>query len=378
MAELTKRKKKKTIKSRRSGLAAVPIEKGFSAVKDYFHLEIDRKDIANSVRSYVKKFRKSESSKILANPEYQFTAFTHHAATSFWYTQGIAETDTTKYWHESLKQYIDKLYISGMEISKIKINEEKANGNIITLSPKEKLDRKIRNTIMQEISDLEDEWIDGKDVTINLYNRFKFHGLSGSATILVRETIERWLLDYEDAYHKRCEQAVEGYSHLKKSELNRRIKACQDMLADLDRIKFASKASRNIKVSRPMAADKQVARVQYKKEDDDFKIMSIHPIQVIGKQRLYIFNTKYKELSYYETESPRGFEISGSTIKNFNKELSGKFKLKKPLEVFPTILAKNFNQISKFLDEKLVGNTKRKEANGRINKETILLRVLDK
>ena len=37
-----KKLKKKTVRSRaRSGLAGVPIEKGFDAVKEYFHLEID-------------------------------------------------------------------------------------------------------------------------------------------------------------------------------------------------------------------------------------------------------------------------------------------------------------------------------------------------
>jgi len=41
----TKKLKKKTIRARaRTGLAGVPIEKGFEAVKDYFHLEVDKKD----------------------------------------------------------------------------------------------------------------------------------------------------------------------------------------------------------------------------------------------------------------------------------------------------------------------------------------------
>ena len=47
------------------------------------------------------------------------------------------------------------------------------------------------------------------------------------------------------------------------------------------------------------------------------------------------------------------------------------------MEIFPTLLNKNYNQISKFLDDKLQ-KVKRKDANGRINKDTILLRILDK
>ena len=70
------------------------------------------------------------------------------------------------------------------------------------------------------------------------------------------------------------------------------------------------------------------------------------------------------------------FEISGTTIKNFDRETSFKIKFRKPLEFFPIILTKNFKQITKFLEEN-AKSSKRKETNGRINKDTILLRVLD-
>jgi len=182
-----------------------------------------------------------------------------------------------------------------------------------------RLERKIRNTIMQELLELEDQWIEGEDATINLYDRFKYHGLTNTAISHVKPQVEGWLLDYEDAYYKRCEQAVEGYSHVKKSSLKHRIDVCKSMLEDMERIKSASKATRTIKISKPKAADKQVSKMQYKKEDNDFKIVSIHPIQIIGKRRLYTFNTKHRELNMFYTDDPKGFQVSGSTLKRFDK-----------------------------------------------------------
>ena len=373
-----KKTKKKVLRARaRTGLAGVPIDKGFDAVKDYFHLQVDKKDCISQVKTWVKKNFPQPSKYILANSEYHFT-MTHHAATAFWYNNDLHKTVESDKAPDFLSHLFDRmtpLIEKGKIIYKEKQAERKAKSNIITISPQEKLVNKINNTIMQELLELEDKWIDGDEATINIYDRFKYHGLTNTAISHVKPMIEGWLLDYEDAYHKRCDQAVEGYSHLKRSTLNQRIKICTAMLEDLERIRSATKASRNVKIKRPKSVDKQVAKVQYKKEDNDFKIVSINPIQIPTKTRLYAFNTKSKMVIEYVTESPNGFEISGSTIKNISNGLSRTVCLRKPLDFLPIVLQKTPKQIN---DAWETIKTKTKVPNGRINKDTILLRVLDK
>jgi hypothetical protein len=250
-----------------------------------------------------------------------------------------------------------------------KSSKAKSN-NVVTLSPQQRLQTKISNTIMQDLLNLEDAWIEGEKASVNVYDLFRKHGLSGSATIPVRTVIEGWLLDYEDAYHKRCEQAVEGYSHIKRPELNRRIKECKAMLEDLDRIKAAKKAVR--KTNKTPSLEKQVSKVKYKKEDNDFKIVSINPAQIVGKTHLLCFNTKYKKLIEYKTESTNGFVISGTTIKNINS-LSRAWTLRKPMDLLPKVLSatpKQFELLTKEI------TTKPSTPNGRINQDTIILKVL--
>ena len=372
-----KRTKKKNARARaRTGLSGVPIEKGFDAVKDYFHLQVDRKDCVNQVKTWVKKNFPQPSKYILANPEYHFT-MTHHAATAFWFNNNLNKTIDSD--SEKAAGFLNHLFdrmIPLIEKGKVIYLKKKQAEKVITISPALKLARKIRNTIMQELLELEDDWIAGKETTINLYDRFKYHGLTNTAISYVKPMVEGWLLDYEDAYHKRCDQAVEGYSHLKRSTLNQRIKTCKAMLEDLERIRSATKASRNVKVKGSVAIDKQVSKVQYKKEDTDFKIVSINPIQVPNKTRLYTFNCKYKVITEYVTDSPNGFIISGSTIKNFNKATSRSVKLRKPLDFLPSFLSRTPKQIDDLW--KLYITTKTFAPNGRINKDTILLRVLDK
>jgi len=371
---LPRSRKKKTVRAaRRVGVNAAPIEKGLDAVQYYFQTEVSKKDAIDQIKSYVKNnFNKKETQFILSNPEYKLLVSYPHAGACFWYNSGLEETERSLYWKNAVIKRLSDLIESGKTIYYEKLQAKQDSDKVVTLSPQERLQRKINLTVMQDLLDLEDQWIEGEKASIDVYGLFRKHGLSGSATLPVRQVIEGWLLDYEDAYHKRCEQAVEGYSHLKRPELNRRIKECNSMLADLDRIKSAAKAQRKVKVPKAPSIDKQVSKIKYKKEDADFKIVSIQPAQIIGKTKLYVFNTKYRRLTEYVTYDPKGFIISGTTIKNFSKDASRTLTLRKPLDILPTVAKCTPRQLTKLLDDI---KTKSSVPNGRINEDTILLRV---
>ena len=345
---LVKRKKKKIPARRRTGIGAAPFDKGIDAVHSYFHYEIDRKDLISALKSYAKANTSKEDFKFVsACPEYKFWALSYHCATAAYVTHTNDMNDRVQYWKDALDKYVLKLVETGKPLYFEKQAKAKDSANVVTLSPQQRLQKKISNTIMQDLLALEDAWMDGDKAELDIYQEFKRHSLSGSAVKPVREVIEGWLLDYEDAYHKRCNDAVEGYAHLKRPELNRRIKACQSMLNDCDRIRSAAKATRATRVKQPKSADKQIARVQYKKEDTEYKLVSIPPIKVVGGTRLFTFNTKTRVISEYITQDTKGFEISGTTIKNFDKVNSRCRNLRKPAEFFPEIFDRSPKQIDK-------------------------------
>ena len=369
--------RKRKVKARaRTGLTGAPIDKGFDAVKSYFHIDVERKDLVSTFKTYIKSNVDKKNQKFaLANPDYKFYMFTHYCATAFWINTGLKLDEKSSKYADGLTNYIIDLVKIGKEIYFEKQAKAKDSANIVTLSPQQRLQKKISNTIMQDLLSLEDAWMDGDKAELDIYQEFKRHGLSGSAVKPVREVIEGWLLDYEDAYHKRCNDAVEGYAHLKRPELNRRIKVCHNMLADCDRIRSAAKATRATRVKQPKAADKQVAKVQYKKEDTEFKLVSIPPIKVVGGTRLYTFNTKNRMLTELITQDVKGFEISGTSIKNIDKVNSRSVKLRKPDQFIPFVLGKTPKQID---SEWKTLTTKTTVPNGRLNGDTILLRVMDR
>lgn len=370
------RKPKAAPKRPKFGLPGCPIDKGFMACKQYFQADVDRKILSDIAKKFVKaEFTKDEAKAILANSEYHFNLYTHLIAAIYWKVVGQEFDDNSIKYFRRAKEYYEGL----IEEGKKKLTAQEQKDTVAAATPKpsiqDLLAQKVQSTIMVDIDQLEDEWTEGKKTDIKLYEKFKAHDLKPMAVPIIRKRIDRWLSEYEDAYNKTCDQAVEGYSHLARSELKRRIGVVKGMIADLERIKATTKVTKAPRVPKARAADKQIQRLQYLKESSEHKLMSVNPIQVPGAYRLYTFNVKTRMVTEYVSSSTNGFEIKGTTLTNIDTENSRCVKLRKPETFLPIVLSKTPKQID---NEWSKLTTKSTEPNGRINKDTILLRIMDK
>jgi hypothetical protein len=144
-------------------------------------------------------------------------------------------------------------------------------------------------------------------------------------------------------------------------------------MSDLDNMRTSLKANRKVKISvtKRKGADKQVEKLKYQKENRDYKLTSINPMRIPGSMNMYAFNTKTRQLTIFVSNHPDGLNVTGSTIKGFDKDLSMVLKLRKPNDVLPVVLKKTPKQIEKFIAT--VKATK-KTPSGRINHDTIILR----
>jgi len=371
---LPKIKKKDKVRIRsKNGLAGAPIEDGFDRdIQYYFQLEVDRKEVIAQTKTYIKNnFNKEEAKYILENPDWNFSNC-YRAAAAFWSNTGLPSNDEFELWKQGLDSKLAELVQPGKALYQAKLKEQN-NNNVVSLSPHQRLQLKIQNTIMDDIVELEESWILGKKTSIDVYTLWRTYGLPGSAVPTVRKVFESWLLDYEDAYEKRCEQAVEGYSHLKRAELKRRIDLTKQMLADLDRIQDAAKNQRKARAPKAISLDKQIAKLKYKKEDMDYKITSIPPVTVINKHRLFVFNVKTRKLTEYIANDIKGLSFKGTTLQGFDIDASRTLTLRKPHDILPDIVKKTPKQLDKVLE---AITTKPSKPNGRINEDTILLRII--
>ena len=238
----------------------------------------------------------------------------------------------------------------------------------------ERMRQKMVDTIYGDWDAIVDGWMDGDfKQKIDVYKLFKQYQLKGAVLNMFRDQVMKEYEPVVDAYNKTCDQAVEAYSHVSKANLKKMIAVMDTVFEDLDKLKAAAKAARVPRTKKPKASDVQVKNLKYKVEDIDAKLMSINPVMIPGKELLFVYNTKTRKLIQYKTNSTKGFEVSGTTIKNIC-ESSRSATLRKPDEILPLILNRTIKQIDKQVWDTLT--TKVSVPNGRINVDCILLRVL--
>lgn len=271
---------------------------------------------------------------------------------------------------DKIKDFINVQYKIGLKEKKV---EEAKKATVVVISPAERTRRKVMDTIYADF-DLEivEGWLEG-DFTkkFSAYNRFKGHDLKGNAIKIFRELLDTEYNNINEAYEKTCDQCVEAYSHWTKGEKNKILKQFREIFADLDRLKDSFKATKLPRAKKVKASDQQVSKLKYCTEDNDVKLTSINPVMIPGKHKLYVYNRKNKKLIEYFTDSVSGFEVSGTSVKNFTKE-SRQATIRKPDEILPMILNKTEKQIEKIWDTL---TTKIDKPTGRVNADCILMRV---
>lgn len=192
----------------------------------------------------------------------------------------------------------------------------------------------------------------------------------------IAEYYERVVLpELKQAQSGDCDQLQEGYSFLTKSNMNVFISFIESFIDDANRwqdvAKQISNSNRVPRKRKPKPAAKQIEKLQYLKEHGDLK--SVSATQIVGASQLWVYNVKYKTLGVYVCNNAHGFMVKGCTILNYDVSESICKTLRKPEDVIPSVLESGKVALRKILPSI---RTKEKKLTGRINKDTLLLRVL--
>ena len=169
------------------------------------------------------------------------------------------------------------------------------------------------------------------------------------------------------------EQLQEAYSHWKKPKLKAYVEFLRGIISAAETRATIMKAARKPRKKKEKPASAVVAKLKYKEKDDEYKLTSVDPKQIIGCNQLWVFNTKYRTLTVYNAMGPAGLNVKGSTLTGFDEKTSVTKKLRKPTEQLNKLLQGGKIVLRKFMDEV---KTHAKTANGRINKETVLVRII--
>ena len=206
-----------------------------------------------------------------------------------------------------------------------------------------------------------------------MLNLLKGKEVKAAHARIIKSFYSRDLAELEElASGKGDEQLREAYSHRSKKQIKNLIAFYQEIMMACDMLAQEAKVNRAPRKTKAVPKEKLIAKLKFKKTDEPLKLVSINPVDIIGASELWIFNIKTRKLGKYVATEFNTLNVKGTTITNFDEFKSVQKTIRKPEEKLKEFKAAGKVQLRKFLDDINATDTK---MNGRINEETILLKV---
>ena len=206
-----------------------------------------------------------------------------------------------------------------------------------------------------------------------MLNLLKGKEVKAAHARIIKTFYSRDLAELEElASGKADEQLREGYAHRSKKQIKNLIAFYQEIMMACDMLAQEAKVNRAPRKAKAVPKEKLIAKLKFKKTDEPLKLVSINPVDIIGAGELWIFNIKTRKLGKYVAAEFNTLNVKGTTITNFDEFKSIQKTIRKPEEKLKEFKAAGKVQLRKFLDDINATDTK---MNGRINEETILLKV---
>lgn len=205
-----------------------------------------------------------------------------------------------------------------------------------------------------------------------MLNLLKAKGAKAAHTRIIKGLYTGNLDELTEAASTKDEQLKEGYSHLSKAQLKKITAFYQEIISACDMLGQEAKVNRKPRAKKVVPADKIVAKLKYQKTNEQLKIVSINPADIVGAKELWVYNTKSRKLGKYVADEYKDLSIKGTSITGYNVNLSVQKTLRKPEEQINEFKAAGKIALRKFLDDIKAVDIK---LNGRINEEVLLLKV---
>ena len=332
----------------------------------------DRKKSMHVLISYAKKFRYKNSpkfKKMMIPSSLAYIATGLENGLNFPKPKKAADVESgVQYYygmlHEELRQWNKKAQvISDEDFDKEQSIKKKRK------TVQEHIDAKVQS-ILGEVDHAIDVW----DIEpFDMYKYLASLGVSATVAKKIPEQYQELLDEIKEARSGTSKQLKEAYAYMTKGEKGDFINFITRIQTDSERYAENHKPVRKAKKIKQISAIDKVKKLNFLKEDEDNKLTSIEPSDIIGAEILFLFNSKTNQLSYYHATDRGGLDVKGTTIKNFDTDISAVKKLgAKTIDIVDRILGGGKITLNKIMNEI---NSKASEATGRVNNNMIILKV---
>lgn len=243
-------------------------------------------------------------------------------------------------------------------------------------SPEVELEEKIQE-ITGEIDNMIDDWTKNSSVTkvnpINVIALIQLHGIPKKSLQPLIDSIVKYKKELDEAYFDKDPEMIEALQFYSRPALKNRIMTLNKMIEEIESYSQRAAPKRKERKKKEVPPAKQVENLHFLEKDEENNLTSINPETIIGSRGLILWNSKYRNCMIYQSSS--GLSVKGSTLHGFDKDACMHFKVRKPDEFLPKILnASTFAEAQKIVNELI--KCKINPPNGRINKDTIIVKVL--
>lgn len=246
----------------------------------------------------------------------------------------------------------------------------------IVTAPKVNIQEATQNRIAAYIGELEgviDDLVKDPKTPFSLLDDMKKNEMPQASSDEIREWVKSKLREPIEVLEGKDKDLIEGYSNFKKKDLVAFAKRLASFLEEAEKYSAFKKANRKPRAKKVKSPTLQVKDLKYKSQDDQLKITSVSPTEIVGAMQVWVFNTKTRKLAVYRTESSSGIQVKGTTLQNYEPEQSVQKTVRKPEIVLQDLLKAGKVQLRKFMDGiKAVDS----QPNGRLNADTLIVRAI--
>jgi hypothetical protein len=252
--------------------------------------------------------------------------------------------------------------------------EEKPTGPVVTIQ------ERVRDAAMLMTDEIEKAYesfqVDPENFdpkAFKVLNLLKSQQAKAAHARIIKEFYSKDLAELEElASGSADEQLKEAYKHRSRKQIKNFIVFLTEVRNACDMLMQEAKVNRAPRKTKAVPKDKLVAKLKYMKTNEPLKLVSVNPVDIIGAGELWIYNTKSRKLGKYVAAEFNTLGVKGTTITGFDENKSICKTLRKPEDKLKEFKASGKIALRKFLDEINATDTK---MNGRLNEETILLKV---
>ena len=267
--------------------------------------------------------------------------------------------------------------------------EESTEQQPIEEKPKKpSIQDRMRKRLMYIVGDIDDAfenvWARNEDPKkFKAYDYFNMHNIPGAFMKMLKQQVDVYIdeqskgLQYRDIKPKdrtdEQQDYVESFESYSKVEMKQHIAWWERVYKDCELWEANKKKQRKPRKYKPPSKEKMAKKVKYKAEDKDLKLVSEQPINLPGCTAVVVYNTKNRKLGIYEaTHKHHGLSLKGTTLLNYDLSTALQKTVRKPQEVLEKLHTGGLQAIKNTFNALSTTETK---LNGRLNKETILLRI---